>query len=246
MTEKKCITINRLFFSYCDSGDVVSDISLEVNKEQKVAVVGPNGSGKTTLFFLMCGLLKPQRGRITVDGKAIKHNSFNKEVSYLFQSPDDQLFSATIWDDIAFGPLNMGMDRNTVASEVDAALKTTEISYLKSKSPHHLSGGEKRLAALATLIAMQPEVYLLDEPTSNLDARNRRNIISLIQRLPATMMISSHDLEFLLEVCDRCILIDNGKIAADGSIREILSDESLLQQHHLEKPHSLIPHEHNV
>jgi cobalt/nickel transport system ATP-binding protein len=245
MEKPDCIVIRQLRFSYPDIKDVISGIDLVIGTNEKVALVGPNGSGKTTLFFLLCGLLRPDSGAIEIAGASVRYNSFNRNIGYLFQSPDDQLFSATIFDDIAFGPLNMGLDREAAVKQVERAMEKTATASLRHKSPHHLSGGERRLAAMATLLAMEPRVYLLDEPTSNLDSRNRRNMISLVRGIPGTLFISSHDLEFLLEVCARCVLIDNGAVVADGDIRNILGNEPLLRQHHLEKPHSLIPHSHS-
>jgi len=238
------IDISGLEFSYDENKAILDNLSLKVSAGEKIALVGPNGSGKTTLFFLLCGVLKPVQGTILVAGKEVRPNSFNKDIAYLFQSPDDQLFNATIFDDVAFGPTHIGLSKEDVFKRSQEALYKTGIWEHREKSPHHLSGGEKRLAAIATLIAMEPRIYLFDEPTANLDCKNRRSTISLIQNVTETMLISSHDLEFLLEVCDRCILVDTGSIIADGPIREILSNEVLLSKHHLEKPHSLIPHKH--
>jgi len=243
---EEIINIENLMFSYADKNNVINNLSLKCTACEKIAVIGANGSGKTTLFLIMCGLLKSTKGSIFVSEKQIEFNTFNPQISYLFQSPDDQLFSASIFDDVAFGPLNIELSKNEILNRVESALQKTNIIELKEKSPHHLSGGEKRLAAIATLISMSPDVYLFDEPTSNLDAKNRRNIINLINEMDKTMMISSHDLEFLLEVCSRCILISDGKIIADGEIKSILKNEKLLFEHHMEKPHSLIPHKHNL
>ena len=233
------IDIRGLSFSYTGDRDVVRDISLCCGLPGKTALIGPNGGGKTTLLLLMCGILKPRAGTVSIYGQPVRHNTFNKQVSYLFQSPDDQLFCATLYDDVAFGPLNMGLSPQTVRRRVHDALERTHMTHAADISPHHLSGGEKRLAALATLIAMRPKLYLLDEPDSNLDAKNRRMVITLLQSLPDSMWISSHDLEFLLEVCDRCVIMGDGRVAASGHIRSILSDETLLRRYHLERPHSL-------
>jgi len=236
---KETIRIADLTFSYPTKKAVINELSFQCAAGEKTAVIGANGSGKTTLFLLLCGILQPAYGSIIVSGKKITYNAFNSQVSYLFQSPDDQLFCASVFDDVAFGPLNMNLPKNETLKRVESALQKTDIACLKEKSPHHLSGGEKRLAAIASLLSMSPDVYLFDEPTFNLDAKNRRNIIKLINEIDKTMMISSHDLEFLLEVCTRCILISDGRIIADGSIKTILQNEKLLSEHHMEKPYSL-------
>ncbi len=237
------LNIDNISFAYPGGNPILKEINLTLVKGENTALVGPNGSGKTTLFLLCCGILKEQAGKIEVDGKFIQHKKFNSKISYLFQSPDDQLFSSTIFDDVAFGPLNMGVEKKDIHGIVREALKRVNSEKLSDKSSFHLSGGEKRIAAIASLLSMNPEVLLFDEPTANLDSRNKRKVIELIQCMDETLFISSHDLEFLLETCGRVIVIDEGRIVADGPIREIMSDEELMKRHGLEKPHSLIPHQ---
>lgn len=244
MSSQIVLKVNKLCFSYPDKKNVLTDISFEMNGGERIALIGPNGSGKTTLFLLLCGILSPASGEIAVNGKDIKPNQFNTDISYMFQSPDDQLFTATVFDDVAFGPINEGLPEEEVKDRVKTALERVKCHELIDKSPHHLSGGEKRMVALATILSMHPEIMLLDEPTSDLDLLNRRNIITLFASLQKTMVISSHDLEFLLETCDRALIIDNGKIVEDGNIVDLLSDEGLMKSHHMEKPHSLYPHTH--
>ncbi len=244
MTNNEIITITNVSFSYPDKHDVLCDISLRVNKGERVAVIGPNGGGKTTLFLLLCGILAHNSGSIIVNGKKVKYNQFNTDISYLFQSPDDQLFTSTVFDDVAFGPQNMGLTNEEVKKRVISALDSVNCRAFIDKPPHHLSGGQKRLVALATLLSMQPEIMLLDEPTSNLDLKNRRNIINILSSLQKTLVIASHDLEFLLEICSRLIIINNGKIIVDGPIVDVLSNEELMKAHNMEKPHSLYPHSH--
>lgn len=236
------LTIDKLSFAYPGGDPILKDISLQIEKGEKTALIGPNGSGKTTLFLLCCGILKVQKGTIEVSGSAIVHSKFNPKISYLFQSPDDQLFSSTIFDDVAFGPLNMGLKKTEIKQVVKDALLRVNSEKLSDKSPFHLSGGEKRMAAIASLLSMNPDLLLFDEPTANLDSRNKRKVIELIKEMSETLLISSHDLEFLLETCSRVIIIDEGEIVADGPIRDILSNENLINKHGLEKPHSLIPH----
>jgi len=249
LSEEPILQVKNLSFSYPEKKGVLKNINLEVERGERIAVIGPNGSGKTTLFLLICGVLKPHSGKITAMGEKVEHNRFNPRTCYLFQSPDDQLFSSTIFDDVAFGPLNMGLSRREVERRVQDALEKTGCKALAERIPHHLSGGEKRMAAIASILSMNPEIILFDEPTSNLDSRNRRKVINTLNSLSQTILASSHDLEFLLETCEKVILLDEGEIVKTGSIRAIMGEENLMQSHHLEKPHSLIhslhiPHSH--
>jgi cobalt/nickel transport system ATP-binding protein len=238
------LEISGLSFSYPERPAVLQDLGFGVPAGERVALVGPNGSGKTTLLLLTCGILKPSVGTIAVDGSPVQAGRFDPRVAYLFQSPDDQLFCPTVFDDVAFGPLNMGLSADEVRDRVQEALRTVGAEALAGRPPHHLSGGEKRLVALATVLSMSPRVVLLDEPTSNLDSRNRRQVINILQETTQTLLVTSHDLEFLLEVCPRVLLIGDGTLNADGPTRRVLADETLLQAHGLEKPHSLVPHRH--
>jgi len=240
--ENFILTLENLSFSYPDKSDVLKEVCFQISSGEHVGLVGPNGSGKTTLFLLLCGILAPQSGRITAMGKTVAAGRFNPNIAYLFQSPEDQLFSTTLFDDVTFGPLNMALSREEAELRAARSLEQVGCSSLSERAPHHLSGGEKRLAAFATVLSMMPDIILLDEPTSNLDSLNRRNIISIIRQMEQTLVICSHDLEFLLETCQRVILIDRGHIVRQGPIVELLSDEKLMKSHNLEKPHSLTPH----
>lgn len=244
MSNEEVLEVDKLCFSYPDKKNVLNDICFNVKRGERIALIGPNGSGKTTLFLLLCGILSPESGGITVNRKDIRHNQFNTDISYMFQSPDDQLFTATVFDDVAFGPINEGLSDDEVKARVKDALEKVNCRGLSDKPPHHLSGGEKRMIALATILSMHPEIMLLDEPTTDLDLRNRRNIITVFSSLQQTMIISSHDLEFLLETCSRALIIDGGSVVEDGDIADLLSDEALMKAHHMEKPHSLYPHTH--
>jgi cobalt/nickel transport system ATP-binding protein len=236
------IATQSLSFSYPDQPDVLCDISLEIGDGERVGVIGHNGCGKTTLFMLLCGVLAPRYGDIQLFGKPLKAGQFRPEVGLLFQDPDDQLFSASVWDDIAFGPQNMGLSAEEVEARVTHAAEMTGIEHLLKRLPHHLSGGEKQMVAIAGLLAMMPRIILYDEPTANLDLRTRRRLIRFLQNSSETMLVSTHDLEFVLEVCDRVLLIDDGCIIADGHPKEVMDDQELMEAHGLEKPHSLIPH----
>lgn len=236
------IATRDLTFSYPDCSDVLCDVSLEIRAGERVGVIGHNGCGKTTLFMLLCGVLKAKRGEISLFDEPVVPGQFRPEIGLLFQDPDDQLFSTSVQEDIAFGPQNMGLPDEEVTTRVKAALEMTGIEALAERPPHHLSGGEKQMVAIAGLLAMTPKVILYDEPTASLDLRTRRRLIRFLRRTPETMLISAHDLEFVLEVCDRTLLIDDGRIIADGDPAEIMGNQELMERHGLEKPHSLIPH----
>lgn len=239
---KLAIATHNLTFQYPNRDPVLKAVSLTIQQGQRVGIIGHNGCGKTTFFRLLCGLLSPTAGEISLLGQSVVPGEFRPEVGMLFQDPDDQLFSPTVREDIAFGPQNMGFSTEEVAQQVARALELTGLSSLADRTPHHLSGGEKQMVAIAGLLAMQPQVVLYDEPTASLDLRTRRRLISFLQKSSETMLISSHDLEFVLDVCDRTLLIDDGNIIADGDPLEIMGNAPLMEAHGLEKPHSLIPH----
>ncbi|MEM8502793.1 MAG: ABC transporter ATP-binding protein [Cyanobacteria bacterium P01_D01_bin.1] len=239
---KSAIATRNLTFCYPNCDPVLNNISLFVHQGQRIGIIGHNGCGKTTLFMLLCGVLSPNSGEISLLDQPVEPGQFRPEVAMLFQDPDDQLFSPTVREDIAFGPQNMGLDPEAATARVNRALAVTGTEFLGDRTPHHLSGGEKQMVAIAGLLAMNPEVILLDEPTASLDMRTRRRLIGFLQRSAETLLISSHDLEFVLEVCDRVLLIDNGQIIADGDPLDIMGDQELMEAHGLEKPHSLIPH----
>ena len=246
MKTPQILEVDSLTFSYPESPDVLNDVNLSIADGERVALIGPNGSGKTTLFLLMCGILKPTAGGTSVNGSLIRPGGFHPDIGYLFQFPDDQLFSSTVFDDVAFGPLNMSLSRDEVRRRVDRTLSAVGCGGLSDRPPHHLSGGEKRLIAIASVLSMVPRLILFDEPTSNLDSRNRRRVIEVLSTLDQTLIVASHDLEFLLETCLRVVLLDFGKVVADRPIRDLFSDEELLRAHGLEKPHSLVPHTHRT
>lgn len=236
------IATESLSFSYSDNPDVLKDVSLQIYEGERVGIIGHNGCGKTTLFMLLCGVLPPSQGQILLYDQPVQPGQFRPEIGMLFQDSDDQLFSASVQEDIAFGPQNMGLAADEIKARVQNAMELTGIQFLAKRPPHHLSGGEKQMVAIAGLLAMTPRVMLYDEPTASLDLRTRRRLIQFLQRSPETLLISSHDLEFVLEVCDRTLLIDDGRIIADGLPREIMGDQALMEAHGLEKPHSLMPH----
>ncbi|MEO0757384.1 MAG: energy-coupling factor ABC transporter ATP-binding protein [Cyanobacteria bacterium J06648_16] len=236
------VTLSQLCFSYPDRPHVLKNVSLQVAVGQRVGIIGHNGCGKTTLFMTLCGAYRPSSGEVQLFQQPVVPGQFHHQIGLLFQDPDDQLFSASVRDDIAFGPLNLGLADEQIHARVAAALQLVGIQPLAERPPHHLSGGEKQMVAIAGLLAMQPRVVLYDEPTASLDIRSRRRLINFLQTLDQTMLIASHDLEFVLEVCDRVLIMHQGEIAADGHPREIMGDEALMRAYELEKPHSLVPH----
>jgi len=236
------LTISGLCFSYPDRPDVLHDISIEVMSGERVGLVGPNGSGKTTLFLVICGVLKPSAGEVVVTGNSVVNGEFRPEIGMVFQNPDDQLFCPSVWDDVAFGPRNMGLAKDEVKERVTEALAIVGVEELADRPAHHLSGGEKRMVSIAGVLAMHPPLILYDEPSASLDIRSRRRLIRLLQASKETILVATHDLELVLEVCDRVILIDEGRIVAGGKPRVVMGDDKLMQTHGQEKPHSLVPH----
>jgi cobalt/nickel transport system ATP-binding protein len=236
------LIVSRLSFSYGDKPDVLRSVDLAVTAGERVGIIGPNGAGKTTLFLLVCGVLKPAAGDIRLLGKPVVSGKFNPEVALVFQNPDDQLFCPSVKDDVAFGPQNMGLPKEEVEARVTRALSIVGGTKLAPRPAHHLSEGEKRLVTVAGVLAMQPRLVIYDEPSANLDIRSRRRLIRLLQSSPETVLVASHDLELVLEVCSRVVLMDEGTIIADGNPAEIMGDVSLMEAHGQEKPHSLIPH----
>lgn len=236
------LTVSGLFFSYPGRANVLQDLSLKVMPGERVGIIGPNGAGKTTFFLTICAVLKPSAGDIFVLGKPVLNGDFRPEVGLVFQNPDDQLFCPSVQDDVAFGPQNMGLAKDEVEASVTAALSAVGGLELADRPAHHLSEGEKRMVSIASVLAMRPRLLLYDEPSGNLDIRSRRRLIRLLQASKETILIASHDLELILEVCNRVLLIDNGRIMADGNPIEIMGDDELMEAHGQEKPHSLVPH----
>lgn len=228
-----------LCFSYEDRENVLTSISFEVAEGENTGVIGPNGAGKTTLFMIICGVYKATSGSVYVAGSKVEHRTFNPRVGYVFQSPDDQLFSPSVFDDVAFGPINMGLGHEEIEERVDETLKLCGCEHLSRRPSHHLSGGEKRMVAIASVLSMKPALMIYDEPTSNLDMRSRRKVIALIQRSGVTNLIASHDLEFIRELCQKVILMDSGRLIASGEPATILTDRKLMETSGLEVPYSL-------
>ncbi|MDY6796641.1 MAG: ABC transporter ATP-binding protein [Actinomycetota bacterium] len=230
-----------LTFGYPGQPPVLENIGVTIKSTERVGVVGPNGAGKTTFFLVICGILKPAAGRLETFGVEVKPGSFQPETGMVFQHTDDQLICPSVREDISFGPLNMGLDDEEVSSRVMEVAENTGITDLLDRPPHHLSSGEQRLVAMSGILAMKPRLLILDEPTSDLDIRYRRRLIRLLEKMEEqTILIASHDLEFILETCDRVLMLDEGGVQADGEASTVMSNQELMESHGLEVPHSLV------
>ena len=232
----KVIEIENLSFSYPDGHGALRDISLTVSDGETVAFIGPNGAGKSTLLLHLNGILRSRNGAVRVFGLPVeeKHlREIRRRVGLVFQNPDDQLFSPTVFDDVAFGPMSIGCSGEEVRQRVKRALEQVGMSNHERRSPHHLSVGEKKRIAIATVLSMSPELLVIDEPTSSLDPRGRWELIELLRELPHTKVVATHDLEMVQALCQRAILLDEGQVVADDLTRRILSDLLLLASHGL-------------
>lgn len=232
------IEIEHLSFSYPDGHVALRDVSLHIAPGEKVALVGPNGAGKSTLILHLNGILRGE-GQVRVCGLPVDEKNLGRvraAVGLVFQNPDDQLFSPTVFDDVAFGPLYQGLSPAEVEQRVTIALAAVKMESYARRMSHHLSAGEKKRIAIATVLSMMPEVLVLDEPTAGLDPRARRALINLLRDLPMTMLVSSHDLAMVRELLPRMVIMDEGRVVANGLTAELLQDEQMLQAHGLEKP----------
>jgi cobalt transport protein ATP-binding subunit len=236
------VVVENLVFAYPDGTRALDGATLRAEPGVSMGLIGPNGAGKSTMLLHLNGVLEGE-GRIEIgDMEVCKKNiqEIRRRVGLVFQEADDQLFMPTVFDDVAFGPLNLGLSEEEVRQRVREALSSVGLEHLAEKAPHHLSGGQKRLAAIATVLSMRPGVLVLDEPTSNLDHRSRRALIEVLASLPVTKIISGHDLEFILETCTEVCLMDGGKAVKQGEAEELLGDVDFLAAHGLEMPHSLL------
>jgi len=236
----EALIISNLKFAYPGQKPVIEDISCKISTGEKVGLIGPNGAGKTTLFLLITGILEPTAGGLRTFNHPVKPGLFSPEIGMVFQHTADQLICPSVREDIGFGPQNMGLKGEEVEQRIEETAEITGIKALLDRPPHHLSAGEQRLVALAGILAMKPGMLLMDEPTSDLDIRFRRRLIKLLRDMAdKLLLIASHDLEFILETCNRLILLEGGTIRADGDPHEIMSNRQLMEMHGLEVPHSL-------
>jgi cobalt/nickel transport system ATP-binding protein len=236
--DEDILRVHDLHFSYPDGHAALRGVSLNMCKGDKVGLVGPNGAGKSTLMLHLNGILTGG-GEIEIGGQRLTRENLpliRSMVGLVFQNPDDQLFSPTVFEDVAFGPLHMGLPEADVRSRVDMALEAVRMSAYRDRLSHHLSVGEKKRIAIATVLSMNPSILVLDEPSAGLDPRARRTLINLLRELPITMLISTHDMAMVKQLFPRTIVMDEGLIVADGLTREILEDEKFLEAHGLEKP----------
>jgi energy-coupling factor transporter ATP-binding protein EcfA2 len=239
------IEVFELRYTYADGKEALKGISFAIAEGECVGLIGPNGSGKSTLLLHLNGVL-PQafgrEGQVVVAGNPLAAKTLlkvRKMVGLLFQDPDDQLFCPTVFEDVAFGPQQFGFPETEIKDIVAASLEKVGLQGFGERSPQHLSEGEKQRVCLAGVLACQPSVLALDEPTNNLDPRSKRKLKEVLKSIPATKIIASHDLEMILELCSRTIVLDSGLIVASGPTEELLANESLMIAHGLEKPHSL-------
>jgi cobalt transport protein ATP-binding subunit len=232
------IDVKDLHFKYPDGQPALRGVDMYISPSEKVALVGPNGAGKSTLLLHLNGVLRGD-GEVLVCGQQVNDENLGTvraAVGLVFQDPDDQLFSPTVFDDVAFGPLYMGLAEDEVEQRVANSLGAVGMQGAGRRVPHHLSGGEKKRVAIATVLAMDPEILVLDEPTAGLDPRTRRGLINLLRELPQTMLVSTHDMGLVAESFERTVVIDEGRVVADGLTDEIMANSALLEAHGLEAP----------
>ncbi|MCI6956862.1 MAG: energy-coupling factor ABC transporter ATP-binding protein [Clostridiales bacterium] len=232
------IEFQNVSFSYDSGHPVVENLNFSIHKGETVGLIGANGAGKSTIMKLLLGLVTGE-GRITVDGLTLNKQNIpviRKKIGFVLQDSDNQMFMPTVYEDMIFGPRNYGLSKEETERRVDDVLKRLGLQALKYRHDHKISGGEKRMAAIATILAMEPEVILMDEPSTALDPVNRRMVINTIRQLPQTMLIASHDLDMILDTCQRVILLSQGTIAADDDAERILRNRELLESNRMELP----------
>jgi cobalt/nickel transport system ATP-binding protein len=233
-------------FAYPDGQVALSGVDLRIGRGERVALLGPNGAGKTTLVLHLNGILTAAAGTVTVGGLTVHKGratlaEIRRRVGIVFQDPDDQLFLPTVAEDVAFGPANLGLRGAELDARVDQALAAVGMSAHRGRAPHHLSYGQRRRVAVATVLAMRPDVLVLDEPSSNLDPASRRELAAILRGLPVTLLMVTHDLPYALELCDRSVILDAGRITADAATVDVLADTELLARHRLELPFGFDP-----
>ncbi len=233
------VAISHLHFTYPDGTEALRGIELVLEPGEKVALVGPNGAGKSTLLLHLNGILGGGHGSVTIDGAVVEPStvkSIRAAVGLVFQDPDDQLFSPTVREDVAFGPIHMGVPEHELHHRIEGALAAVGMSGFEARVPHHLSLGQRKRIAVATVLSMDPTILAFDEPTAGLDPRGRRELMALMASRPETLLVSTHDLAMVAETLPRTVILDEGAVVADGPTAELLDDEALLEAHGLERP----------
>lgn len=245
MENVNALEVRNLNYRYSDGTHALRNISFVIEPGERVALIGPNGAGKSTLLLHLNGIL-PEKpvlpAAVSVGGTPVAEphlGAVRAAVGLLFQDPDDQLFCSTVWEDVAFGPQQLGLESDRLSERVRRSLEKVRLAGFEERAPHHLSRGERRRVCLAGLLACDAQVLALDEPTSDLDPRGRRELKAVLQDLPAAQLIATHDLEMVVEICPRVIVIDGGQIVADGPTIPLLNNEQLMLAHGLERPHCL-------
>ncbi len=244
MSAPPSLEVRGLAYAYPDGSQALFGVDLVVGRGERVAVLGPNGAGKTTLVLHLNGILSGGRGTVTVAGLPVGRGTLReirRRVGIVFQDPDDQLFMPTVRDDVAFGPANLGLRGDELEARVQHALAQVGMEGSADRPPHHLSFGQRRRVAVATVLAMQPEILVLDEPSSNLDPAGRRELADVLRSLDVTVLMVTHDLPYALELCPRSVVLDRGVVVADGGTRALLCDEDLMRAHRLELPFGFDP-----
>ncbi|MBK9475963.1 MAG: ABC transporter ATP-binding protein [Tetrasphaera sp.] len=234
------VDVRGVSYAYPGGQPALRGLDLHVHPGERVALLGPNGAGKTTLVLHLNGILTPASGSVSISGLTVSRQSLpeiRRRVGIVFQDPDDQLFMPTVRDDVAFGPANLGLRGSELADRVHEAMTAVDVQALADRPPHHLSFGQRRRVAIATVLAMRPEILVLDEPSSNLDPASRRELADILESLEVTVLMVTHDLPYAAQLCERSVILSDGRVVADGATGLLLRNTDLMGAHRLELPY---------